>query len=280
MMLKEKTRDKRVSPALFGADPKVFDEQVITWSSVPVLHDPANSAPIETHFLYGENVKTFGSLIQAGKVLAQSERDGYVGYIDMRALGSRGRSPTHRVMNPRTIVYRRADIKSGMVTQLGFNALVSSGGEEGEFTRIPSLGFVHTDCLWNINRLASDPVDVAELLLDTPYYWAGRDTTAGVDCSAYVQHAFDVCGIQLPRDSDQIARAFPEFLLSKDERPRRGDIVNFPGHLGIMSDSSTILHASEYHRKVSDELLENLVERRLAKAEGGITSIIRFPLMG
>lgn len=279
-MLKEKTRDKRISPEMFGANPKVFDEQVITRASVPVLHDPANSAPVETYFLYGEKVKTFGSLIQAGKVLAQSERDGYVGYIDMRALASRSRAPTHRVINPRTIVYRRADIKSGMVTQLGFNCLVSSGGEEGAFTRIPSLGFVYTDDLWTLRRLATDPVEAAEMLLDTPYYWAGRDTTAGVDCSAYVQHAFDACGIQFPRDSDQIAQAFPKFTLSKDERPRRGDVVNFAGHVGIMSDSATILHASEYHRRASDELLENLVERRLAKAEGGITSIIRLPLLG
>lgn len=279
-MLKEKVRDRRLSPALFGADPKVFDEQVITRASVPVLHDPASSSPVETYFLYGESVKTFGSLIQAGMVLAQSERDGYVGYIDMRALASRSQSPTHRVINPRTIVYRRADIKSGMVTQLGFNALVSSDGVQGSFARIPSLGFVQVECLWSLSRLSADPVDVAETLLDTPYYWAGRDTTVGVDCSAYVQHALDVCGIRCPRDSDQIAQAFPQFTVSKDERPRRGDIISFRGHVGIMSDSSTILHASAYHRKASDELLEELVARRLEDAEGGITSIIRLPLMG
>ena len=269
-----------MSPEMFGANPKVFDEQVITRGSLPVTHDPANKAPVETYFLFGERVKTFGSHVQFGKVLAQSMKDGYVGYIDMHALQGYEREATHRVIHPRTIVYRSPDFRSGMVERLGFNALISSGGEVGEFTRIPGLGFVYTDRLQSVRMLSSDPVEVAETLLGTPYLWACRDTNDGVDCSAYVQHAVHACGIDCPRDSDQIAAAFPQFLLSKDERPRRGDIINFPGHVGIMSDSATILHASEHHREVCDELLENVVDRRLASAEGGITSIIRLPLMG
>lgn len=279
-MLKEKVRDKRISPEMFGANPRVFDDHVITVGSVPVTHDPANKASVETYFLFGERVKTFGSHMQFGKVLAQSMRDGYVGYIDMHALQGYERTPTHRVIHPRTIVYRGPDFRSGMVERLGFNALISSGGEVGEFTRVPGLGFVYTDRLQTVRRLETDLVNVAGMLLGTPYLWASRDTNDGLDCSAYVQHVFYACGLYIPRDTDQIAQAFPQFLLPKSERPRKGDIINFHGHVGIMSDSATILHASEFQREVCEELLDTVVARRLASAEGGVTSIIRLPLMG
>ena len=112
-------------------------------------------------------------------------------------------------------------------------------------------------------------VAVAERFLHVPYLWGGK-TSLGLDCSALVQVALGAAGIEAPRDSDMqqqdlgmklpIVTALPEL--------RRGDLVFWPGHVGIMQDPERLLHADAHHMAVASEPLGAALARFGAK---GIT---------
>lgn len=90
----------------------------------------------------------------------------------------------------------------------------------------------------------------AEQWLGTPYLWGGR-TLAGVDCSGFVQVAFAVKGIDLPRDAYQQSEVGD--LVPFIEEAKTGDLAFFDNkegritHVGIVVQASAgtrILHAS------------------------------------
>lgn len=111
----------------------------------------------------------------------------------------------------------------------------------------------------------ADPVELAQGLVGMAYVWGGRGG-AGVDCSGLVQTVFARAGHALPRDSDQQAASAGR-LLGADEAPARGDLVFFPGHVGILLDAATLIHASQERGAVLIEPLADVVARK----EGGET---------
>ena len=112
----------------------------------------------------------------------------------------------------------------------------------------------------------ADPVDVAQALVGTPYVWGGRGG-AGIDCSGLVQTAFARAGHQLPRDSDQQAESAGR-LLGEGDASARGDLVFFRGHVGILLDAATLLHASQERGAVVIEPLADVAARKA----GGIVA--------
>ena len=105
-----------------------------------------------------------------------------------------------------------------------------------------------------------DPVDAAEALLGMAYVWGGRGG-AGIDCSGLVQTVFARAGHALPRDSDQQA-AEAGRLLEDAEPTQRGDLAFFPGHVGILKDADTLLHASQERGAVVIEPLADVLGRK------------------
>jgi hypothetical protein len=56
---------------------------------------------------------------------------------------------------------------------------------------------------------------------------------------------------------------------------KRGDLVFWKGHVGIMEDRETLLHANGHHMLVVREPLEVAV-KRIAEKGSSITAIKRF----
>jgi cell wall-associated NlpC family hydrolase len=56
---------------------------------------------------------------------------------------------------------------------------------------------------------------------------------------------------------------------------RRGDLIFWNGHVGIMTDSSTLLHANGHHMMVVSEPLREAAGR-IARQYGQITSLKRL----
>ena len=56
----------------------------------------------------------------------------------------------------------------------------------------------------------------------------------------------------------------------------RGDLVFWKGHVGIMRDAKTLLHANGWHMKVVSEPLAEARARIAASGGGAITSVRRF----
>ena len=120
---------------------------------------------------------------------------------------------------------------------------------------------------------ASLPVDTALRFLETPYVWGGR-SGFGIDCSGLVQVALGAAGIVthhssgMQRNDDRLGP-----MVSTDGQGvdyRRGDIVFFPGHVGVMLDDATLLHATVFTMSVVTEPLADVA----ARAEG-ITGVRR-----
>ena len=116
----------------------------------------------------------------------------------------------------------------------------------------------------------ADPVDVALGLLGTPYVWGGRGG-AGIDCSGLVQTSFARAGHKLPRDSDQQAAGAGR-LLGEDEAPARGDLIFFKGHVGILLDPATLLHASQGASGIGGAVVLEPLADVVARKEGEITA--------
>ena len=182
--------------------------------------------------------------------------DDYVGYLPATALGPLP-DPTHIVTAPLALVFVQADIKAPVAARLPIGTLVE-GRENGGFLATAD-GFIHVRHVEPAGAAGGDPVGVAERLIGWPYLWGGRGA-GGVDCSGLVQRALGVAGIAAPRDSDQqrdsIGRA-----LDDAEPLRRGDLVFFPGHVGMMVDGDRLIHATAHWMAVVVEPLADVVAR-------------------
>ncbi len=137
--------------------------------------------------------------------------------------------------------------------------------------------FVWADHLAPLAEAGGDPVDVAERLLHAPYLWGGKQSL-GLDCSGLVQIAFDACGLAAPRDSDMQAAGLGRALTDNEAKGnlRRGDLVFWKGHVGLMQDGERLIHANGHHMLVASEPLAEAVARIEAKGGGGVT-VVRRP---
>jgi cell wall-associated NlpC family hydrolase len=63
--------------------------------------------------------------------------------------------------------------------------------------------------------------------------------------------------------------------LAIDQPLRRGDLVFWKGHVGVMRDSATLIHANGFHMKVVSEPLAEARIRIAAKGGGEVTSVRR-----
>jgi len=242
----------------------------ISVPGIPLFRRPELSAPRETEALHGEDALVFEN--RAGFAWVQLIRDAYVGYLPSESLGA-ARTPTHRVAPLRTHAYPGPSIKLPHVHALSLGARVTIERQSGEF--LVDLEGLHywARHLARVDSIEPDFVAVAEMFLGAPYLWAGR-TSEGVDCSGLTQAALTAAGVKAPRDSDMLERLGS--TLPADASLKRGDLVFWKGHVGIMRDPETLLHANGWHMAVVSEPLASARERILASGGGEITSIRRL----
>jgi cell wall-associated NlpC family hydrolase len=229
-----------------------------------------------TEVLFGELVTVYDYDEQKGLAWVQLARDGYVGYVSALALSQTVREPTHRVDVPGTALYAAPDAKALTWMHLGMNALVTVEEMGSGFAKLAGGGFVPVRHLAAVDRFAPDFVSVAERFVGTPYVWGGK-TRLGLDCSGLVQTAMHAAGLAAPRDSDmQMAELGAPVEVRGDLGGlRRGDLVFWKGHVGILTDPLTLLHANAHHMAVTAEPLRGAVDR-IARSGSAIATIKRI----
>lgn len=227
---------------------------------VPLRPRPDLSAGIDTELLMGEAVGVFER--KDGMAWIKAASDGYVGYLPEAAL-IEWQEPTHVVSVPRTFVYSGPDLKLPMRHALSMGSRLSFLGEvetRGTLYRLlPDGGAVVANHLRPLSEVQSgDYVDVAARFLQTPYLWGGK-SAFGIDCSGLVQLSMAMVGQAAPRDSDMQADHLG-VQISREEL-RRGDLVFWKGHVAIMEDENTLIHANGHTMSVARETLEGAIAR-------------------
>lgn len=215
--------------------------------------------------LFGELFKVLEA--KDGFAWGQAARDGYVGFVAEDDLAAPGAPATHQVAVPRTYAFAEPNIKSRPVGLYSRNALTAIEATEGRFSKGEGTGWFVTAHLAPAGVALADPVAVAEGYLGAPYQWGGRESL-GLDCSGLVQQALAACGKAVPRDTDmQLAFFAP---VAEAER-RRGDLVFWKGHVAILLDAETILHANAHHMAVAVEPLAEAIARIETAGGGAVT---------
>mgnify|MGYP003648356868 FL=1 len=229
-------------------------------ASASVREGPDASSRLATQALLGEIVDVYET--QGGFSRVRCHRDHYVGWVIADALSAAITAPTHKVTALRTFVYAAPDLKSSVNSMLSLGARLTITGQEGDYVLAEQAGWVHTRHLALLGALETDPVAIADRYLHAPYLWGGRDSL-GLDCTGLTQQAFESTGVCLPRDSDmQFAWAGDDVVDWKVSGAlKRGDLVFWKGHVGIMTDAHRLLHANAWHMAVTREPLEQAIVR-------------------
>ncbi|MEM5516526.1 NlpC/P60 family protein [Henriciella sp. AS95] len=232
----------------------------------PVRSKPRLDSEMVTQALYGETLCVYERVGEFG--LAQLNRDRYVGWILLSDLARTESAPTHRVSALQSHAYARPDLKSAMRLQLPMGARLAVSKADERFVEIEGGFWVPEQHVVPVENLESDPAKTAERFIGAPYLWGGCDAK-GLDCTGLTRAAFDACGVTLPRDSDmQFAWSGAPIADWKAAGAlQRNDLVFWKGHVGIMLDDMTLLHANAYHMAVEAEPLSGAIQR-IAKHYG------------
>ena len=222
---------------------------------------PDETAGIDTQVLFGEGVRVLDRA--DGWAWVKSDFDGYVGYLPETALDATVTPATHIVAVPRTFAYTGPDLRTPTAFALSIGSRLTVVGEsETRGTRYFTLeggqSVVAGHCLPVGETAGDDYVAIAGRFLETPYLWGGR-SGFGLDCSALVQLSMMLAGKSAPRDSDMQAAGLGTPI--EREELRRGDLVFWKGHVAIMEDETTIIHANGHTMSVAREPLADAIER-------------------
>ena len=244
----------------------------------PLRRLPDEGAALDTELLIGERVLLFDETAD-GWSWVQADADSYVGYVPAACIGQdEGPTPTNRVVVPRTLVFPAPDIKRPPLGALPMGALVAMTGSasdhNADYAQLGSGGFVVKQHLASLGALQTDFVAIAEQFLGVPYLWGGK-SALGIDCSGVLQLALQMTGVSAPRDSGVQERDLGT-RLAGIEALKRGDLVFWKGHVGMMLDGQRLFHANAHHMMTAIEPLQTTVERLVAKVVS-VSSVRRLP---
>lgn len=240
----------------------------------PLRQNPFADAELATQALKGERVTVYDRNGE-GFAWGQLNSDGYVGWLPDSALAKPAAAPTHQVTALRTFAFPGPSIKLPPVETLPLGAKLSVTREDGAFAVTRDGWYLPHRHLSSLDAIETDFVAVAERFVGTPYLWGGK-SSLGIDCSGLVQVSLNAAGTGCPRDSDMQRDGLGR-TLSADETKnlQRGDLIFWKGHVAIVRDGATIVHANAHHMATVVENTRDAIAR--IKAAGSeVTAIKRL----
>jgi hypothetical protein len=241
-------------------------------SSVIMKSEPTETSPLETECLFGETVEILDESLDW--VYCKLNTDNYKGWVKKEGLG-KTKNPTHRVIANRSFVYADKNPKSNYLFYLPLGAQLVIDNIQSEWAEISlynnktQVGYVPSKHIVSLDHRVKDWVAIAELSIGTPYKWGGRDTI-GIDCSALLQLSYQTYGETLPRNTSQQVKLKKKCITDIDDL-KRGCVVFWKGHVGIMIDNFNCIHANAFHMQTKIEPLNQIINRI-----GGDLNIIKM----
>ena len=245
-------------------------------SSAPLRRSPENDALLETECLHGEILNILST--NNDWFFCQTKIDNYKGWIHSSFIGKKNKV-THRVCIIRTFVYFLPDEKTKILQYLPMGSKVWVKSINTKWAKIFSpnthdfFGYIPESHIQQFNNIKIDWVNSAEQLIGTPYKWGGRDSL-GIDCSALIQVSLEAINIKVPRNTCEQIK-FKKSMEINLKDIRRGSVVFWNGHVGVMINNSLILHANAFHMKTIVEPLKYVIQRA-KKIKSEIIKIVNF----
>ena len=218
-------------------------------SMIPLRSEPSRKSQMTDQLLFGESINILE--VQGEWYHVERNMDGYVGWITDRHF----LEVTGELMEK--IQQARSHIVDQPFARLNFaeTGMWIPGGSVLPFfdasTRSFTLNHIHyyLESLepYKDEDTRQNVQGTALRYENAPYMWGGK-TIMGIDCSGLIQVIYRICGIKLPRDSQQQLNHGHTIGFIKDARP--GDLAFFDNeegeiiHTGIMLGADRIIHAS------------------------------------
>lgn len=94
------------------------------------------------------------------------------------------------------------------------------------------------------SALGARIVDAARSYLGRgiPYVWGGKTAASGFDCSGFIWQVLRDAGLTVPYRTSTALRAWVRPVPAADARP--GDLVFYPGHVGVYSGGGRMIDAA------------------------------------
>ncbi|HEY4834650.1 MAG TPA: NlpC/P60 family protein [Bradyrhizobium sp.] len=237
----------------------------VTDAIVPLRERPSTDAALSTQALKGERVTVYDRNAE-GWAWGQLDSDGYVGWLPDSGLAKPGAAPTHKITAIRTFAFPGPSIKLPPVETLPMGAMVVVTREDGVFAVTREGWYLPKPHVAVIDYREPDFVTVAERFVGTPYLWGGK-SSFGIDCSGLVQIALNATGTPCLRDSDMQQDSLGRPLYAAESgKLQRGDLIFWKGHVAIVRDALTIVHANAHHMATVIENTQEAIAR--IKGEG------------
>lgn len=244
--------------------------------SAPMRSEPDKFSELETECLFGESIEVLDKNLEW--YYCRLLTDNYCGWVQKKNTGKMI-SPSHRVIANRTYMFKEDNIKSVCINYLPLGAQVHVKDINKKWAKIVlfdkfhlEFAYIPSNHIIEINNRVNNWVGIAEKLIGTPYIWGGRNSI-GLDCSALLQLSYQTYGENIPRNSvDQCL--LKKEIVNNHEKLKRGFVVFWNGHVGIMVDELNCIHANAFHMEVSKELLADIIER--SSKEDPVIKIMNF----
>ena len=231
-------------------------------SSILMRSEPSEKSSLETECLFGEKVDILEENLDW--VYCKLNTDSYCGWVKKKGLGKQ-KNATHRVIANRSFIYTDKNPRSKCLFYLPLGAKLLIENIQYEWAEVSlynheiQVGYIPSSHIVCIDHKVKDWVATAELLVGTPYKWGGRDTV-GIDCSALLQLSYQTYGEDIPRNTSQQIKLKKNYIGDLEDL-RRGCVVFWKGHVGIMISKFNCIHANAFHMQTKIEPLSKIINR-------------------